>query len=64
MPKMPGRAQAAVPVRGGRPKADFSALGRAIRRFFAYYPRLAPLPIRLYGFQQQAVSYRVPDGRL
>ncbi len=43
MPKMPGRAQAAVPMRGGRPKADFSALGRAIRRFFAYYPRLAPL---------------------
>ena len=43
MPKMPGRAQAAVPVRGGRPKADFSALGRALKRFFAYYPRLAPL---------------------
>ncbi|MCR5576636.1 MAG: ABC transporter ATP-binding protein/permease [Oscillospiraceae bacterium] len=39
-----------VPSRGaikvgasGKPKADFSALGRAIKRLFVYYPRMAPL---------------------
>ena len=40
----PGPARRSMPAgRGGRPKADFSALGRALRRLFVYYPRLAPL---------------------
>ncbi len=39
-PMGPGRRAMAA---GPRPKADFSALGRALRRLFAYYPRLAPL---------------------
>ena len=44
MPKMPGGHRGgAMPMQGGKPKADFSALGRALKRFFAYYPRLAPL---------------------
>ena len=45
MPKPPmghrGGAPGAMP--GGRPKADFSALGRALKSLFRYYPRLAPL---------------------
>ncbi len=44
MPKMPmghrGTASAGMP---GKPKADFSALGRALRSLYRYYPRLAPL---------------------
>ena len=43
MPKMPtGRAPHAN-MKGGKPQADFSALGRAVKRLFQYYPRLAPL---------------------
>ena len=43
MPKMPtGRAPQAN-MKGGKPQANFSALGRAVKRLFAYYPRLAPL---------------------
>ncbi len=40
-----GRSRRSMPVdpRSGRPKADFSALGRAVRRLFVYYPRMAPL---------------------
>ena len=40
---MPGGTRGGAHAQGGRPKADFHALGRAIRRLFAYYPRLAPL---------------------
>ena len=39
MPKMPNGHR----PQGGKPQADFSALGRAVKRLFAYYPRLAPL---------------------
>ena len=44
MPKMPMGSRGGVPgaVRG-KPKADFSALGRALKSLFRYYPRLAPL---------------------
>ena len=38
-----GRRTAGGGAEGGRPKADFSALGRAIKRLFVYYPRMAPL---------------------
>ena len=44
MPRQPsfGRGGRTMPA-GGRPKADFSALGRAVRKFFSYYPHMAPL---------------------
>ena len=46
MPKMPvGHRGAPAGMKGGRPKADFSALGRAIKKLFRYYPRLAPLTV-------------------
>ena len=38
MPKMPGGYRGGAHIKGGRPKADFNALGRAIKRLFAYYP--------------------------
>ena len=38
-----GRRTAGGGAEGGRPKADFSALGRAVKRLFVYYPRMAPL---------------------
>ena len=40
---MPGGTRGGAHAQGGRPKADFHALGRAVKRLFAYYPRLAPL---------------------
>ena len=43
MPKMPGGHRPQANMKGGRPKADFSAMGRAVKRLFRYYPRLAPL---------------------
>ena len=50
-----GRHGAMPPTQGGKPKADFSALGRAIKRLFAYYPRLAPLTMACILFSS-AVS--------
>lgn len=38
-----GRRTTGGDASGGRPKADFSALGRAVKRLFVYYPRMAPL---------------------
>ena len=38
-----GRRTTGGGAEGGRPKADFSALGRAVKRLFVYYPRMAPL---------------------
>ena len=44
MPKMPmGNRGGAPGAMKGKPKADFSALGRALKSLFRYYPRLAPL---------------------
>ena len=44
MPKMPmGNRGGAPGAVKGKPKADFSALGRALKSLFRYYPRLAPL---------------------
>ncbi len=44
MPKMPmGNRGGAPGAVHGKPKADFSALGRALKSLFRYYPRLAPL---------------------
>ena len=43
MPKMPIGHRPQGSMKGGRPQADFSALGRAVKRLFQYYPRLAPL---------------------
>ena len=44
MPKMPmGNRGGAPGTVHGKPKADFSALGRALKSLFRYYPRLAPL---------------------
>ena len=44
MPKMPMGSRGGVPgAMKGKPKADFSALGRALKSLFRYYPRLAPL---------------------
>ena len=43
MPKMPMGHRAAPGAMSGKPKADFSALGRALKSLFRYYPRLAPL---------------------
>ena len=37
------RGAPAVGAGGKKPHADFSALGRAIKKFFSYYPRMAPL---------------------
>ena len=43
MPK-PVPSKGAIKVgASGKPKADFSALGRAVKRLFVYYPRMAPL---------------------
>jgi len=36
-----GASRGAAP--GGRPQADFSALGAVVKKFFGYYPVLAPL---------------------
>ncbi len=43
MPKMPMGRHGAPGAMQGKPKADFSALGRALKSLFRYYPRLAPL---------------------
>ena len=43
MPKMPTGHRPQGNMKGGKPQADFSALGRAVKRLFQYYPRLAPL---------------------
>ncbi len=43
MPKMPMGRHGAPGAMRGKPKADFSALGRALKSLFRYYPRLAPL---------------------
>ena len=43
MPKMPAGNRPLPNMKGGKPQADFSALGRAVKRLFRYYPRLAPL---------------------
>ena len=43
MPKMPTGRSPQINMKGGKPQADFSALGRAVKRLFRYYPRLAPL---------------------
>ena len=43
MPKMPTGRRPQMNTQGGKPQADFSALGRAIKRLFLYYPRMAPL---------------------
>ena len=43
MPNPPRRSMPTQTNRHGRPKADFSALGKAVKRLFVYYPRLAPL---------------------
>ena len=55
---MPGGPRGAN-MHGGKPKADFSALGRAIRHLFAYYPRLAPLTMLCILFS--AVVSSIPS---
>ena len=60
MPRQPsfGRGGKAMPA-GGRPKADFSALGKAIKRLFVYYPRMAPLTMACILFS--AVVSSIPS---
>ena len=57
MPKMPMGNRGAVGAMQGRPKADFSALGRALKSLFRYYPRLAPLTA---AYAEYTARY-VPD---
>ena len=60
MPRQPsfGRGGKAMPA-GGRPKADFSALGKALKRLFVYYPRMAPLTMACILFS--AVVSSIPS---
>ena len=53
------RSGQTVNLKGGRPQADMSALGRALRRLFAYYPRLAPLTMGCILFS--AVISSIPS---
>ena len=55
MPKMPAGQRPA----GGKPKADFSAMGRAIKRLFRYYPRMAPMTMLCILFS--AVVSSIPS---
>ncbi len=54
-----GKAGRGAAPAGGRPKADFSALGRAVRRLFVYYPRMAPLTMLCILFS--AVVSAIPS---
>ena len=59
MPKTPNMRRGGAHIKGGKPKADFNALGRAIKRLFAYYPRLAPLTMLCILFS--AVVSSIPS---
>ena len=53
------RGAPAVGKDGRKPLADFSALGRAVKKLFAYYPRMAPLTMACILFS--AIVSSIPS---
>ena len=61
-PRSMGRGRRGAPAvgkDGRKPQADFSALGRAVKKLFAYYPRMAPLTMACILFS--AIVSSIPS---